>query len=57
MEVVYLVLMGSAGHELDRVEMPVRDKEDCARETLAMMVSQRWVLSVGDRIELQATPE
>jgi hypothetical protein len=55
MEVVYLVLMGTGG-ELDRVELSVNDRDDCAREVLAAMTRQRWVLSVGDRIELQATP-
>jgi hypothetical protein len=50
---VYLVLVGSHGMELDRVELNVKDPDDCAREVLAEMTRQRWVLSVGDRIEVQ----
>lgn len=41
------------GGELDRVELTVNDPDDCAREVLAAMTRQHWVLSVGDRIELQ----
>jgi hypothetical protein len=56
MDVVYLVLVGSHGMDLDRVELSVQDKEDCGREVLAAVSRERWVLSVGDRIEVQATP-
>lgn len=49
---VDLVLIGSGG-ELDRVEMNVADTEDCSREVLAALSRNRWVLSVGDRIEVQ----
>lgn len=53
METVYLVLKGSHGMDLDRVELDVRDPQDCSREVLAAMARERWVLSVGDRIEVQ----
>lgn len=54
MEVVYLVLKGSHGMDLDRIEVSVKDPEDCAREVLAAMTRARWVLSAGDRVEVQA---
>jgi hypothetical protein len=57
METVYLVLKGSHGMDLDRVEVSVNNPEDCAREVLAAVARERWVLSVGDRIEIQDTPE
>ena len=53
MKTVYLVLLGMGG-ELDRVAIEVKDPDDCAREVLAAMTRQRWVLSVGDRVEIQA---
>jgi hypothetical protein len=52
MEVVYLVLIGTGG-ELDRIALNVKDPDDCSREVLAAMTRERWVLSVGDRIEVQ----
>jgi hypothetical protein len=54
---VCLVLIGSHGTELDRVELNVKDPQDCAREVLAAMTRQRWVLSVGDRVEIQGERE
>jgi hypothetical protein len=57
METVYLVLKGSHGMDFDRVEVSVNNPEDCAREVLAAVARERWVLSVGDRIEIQDTPE
>ena len=56
MDVVYLVMVGSHGMDLDRVELPVQDKNDCGREVLAAVARERWILSVGDRIEIQDTP-
>lgn len=53
MDVVYLVLIGMGG-ELDRVELSVKDPENCAREILAAMTRRHWVLSIGDRIEIKA---
>lgn len=57
MQKVCLVLIGSHGTELDRVELNVKDPQDCAREVLAAMTRQRWVLSVGDRVEIQGERE
>ena len=57
MEVVYLVLKGSHGMDLDRVELQVNDPSDCGREVLAAMARYKWVLSVGDRVEIQEKPE
>jgi len=48
-----LVMIGSHGAELDRVEFRAKNPEDCAREVLAVMHAEKWVLSVGDRIEIQ----
>ena len=53
MKTVYLVMIGSHGMELDRIEMLVKDPDDCAREVLATMTRARWVLGVGDRVEVQ----
>lgn len=50
---VDLVLVNSTSGELDRVEVNVNDPESCEREVLAALQRQRWVLSVGDRIEVQ----
>lgn len=48
-----LVMVGSRGVELDRVSIKVRDPKDCAREVLAAMHREKWILSVGDRVEIQ----
>lgn len=55
MEVVYLVLVGMGG-VLDTIELQVRDPQDCSREVQAAMAREKWVLSVGDRVEVRATP-
>lgn len=49
---VDLVLLGTGG-ELDRVPLKVNNPEDCAREVMAALVREKWVLSVGDRVEIQ----
>lgn len=54
METINVVLMGSMSGELDRVPVTVRDPENCAREVLAAMTRAHWVLSAGDRIEIQS---
>jgi len=50
---VDLVLANATSGELDRVELTVNDPESCEREVMAALSRQRWVLSVGDRIEVQ----
>lgn len=52
METIHIVLLGMGG-ELDRLDIEVRDSEDCLREILAAITRESWVLSVGDRIEIQ----
>lgn len=52
MKMVQLVLIGPGGI-LDSIPLQVKDPEDCAREVLAAMTRAKWVLSVGDRVELQ----
>ena len=49
---VDLVLLGTGG-ELDRVALKVNDPENCAREVMAALSREKWVLSVGDRVEIQ----
>jgi len=51
---VDLVLANATSGELDRVELTVNDPESCEREVMAALSRQRWVLSIGDRIEVQA---
>lgn len=51
-ERVNLVFIGTAG-ELDRVQLIVRDKEDCTHEVMTAITREKWVVSVGDRIEVQ----
>lgn len=53
MQTVNLVLVGSHGMDLDIVPLQVHDSEDCSREVLAAVTRERWVLSVGDRIEIR----
>jgi hypothetical protein len=48
-----LVMINSYGAELDRVAFHAKDEEDCAREVLAVMTREKWVLSVGDRVAIQ----
>jgi hypothetical protein len=50
---VDLVLRNATSGELDRVELTVNDPEDCGREVMAALTRERWVLSVGDSIEVQ----
>lgn len=59
MKTLNLVMIGSHGCELDRVEFKVRDPEHCEREVLATLTREKWILSVGDRIEVQnpGTPQ
>lgn len=54
MSKIWLVLLGSADHELDRIELTVRNPEACGHEVLAAIAERKWILSVGDRIEIQA---
>ncbi len=54
MKTIHLVMFGSHGLELDRIEVQVKNPDRCEREVLAAMSRARWVLSVGDRVEIQA---
>lgn len=47
------MLIGAQDHELDRVPLLVRNPEACGHEVLAAIADQKWILSVGDRIEIQ----
>lgn len=53
MQTVNLVLVGSHGMDLDSVPLQVHDSENCSREVLAALPREKWVLSVGDRIEIR----
>lgn len=50
---VDLVLKNSTSGELDRVEITVNDPQNCEREVMSALSRERWVLSVGDSIEVQ----
>lgn len=50
---IAVVLVDSHGLELDSVPLQVYDSENCSREVLAAITRERWVLSVGDRIEIR----
>lgn len=52
MTTVVMALVNSADCKLDEVNIEVRDPEDCSREVLAALTRERWVLSVGDRVQL-----
>jgi hypothetical protein len=41
------------GGVLDKVPLEVKDETNCEREVMAELARQRWVLSVGDRIEIR----
>lgn len=53
MTTVVMQLVNSHDCKLDEVNVEVRDTEDCSREVLAALSREKWVLSVGDRIELK----
>lgn len=50
---IAVVLVGSHGMSLDSIPLDVRDNTNCEREVLAAVTRERWVLSVGDRIEIR----
>ena len=50
---IAVVLVGSHGMSLDSIPLTVHDSEDCSREVLAAVTREKWVLSVGDRIEIR----
>jgi hypothetical protein len=52
MKTIKIVLVGSHGEALDTVDVEVKDCDSCSREVMAAIVREKWVLSVGDRIEL-----
>ncbi len=54
MQTVKLAFVGSHGSDLDEVEITVRRPADCAREVLAAIAHHKWVLAVGDRIEIRS---
>lgn len=53
MTTVEMALVNATSGELDKVNVEVKDTEDCSREVLAALSRERWVLSVGDRIEIR----
>lgn len=53
MTTVVMMLVNSHDCKLDTVEIKVQDPEDCSREVMAALSREKWVLSVGDRIELR----
>ncbi len=57
MHKVHVVLLSALGTEFDRVEITVRDSDNCAREVIATIVREGWCMAVGDRVELQQVPE
>jgi hypothetical protein len=50
---VQVALVGTGG-DLDCVLLEVKDDSDCAREVIAAVTRERWVLASGDRIEIRA---
>lgn len=52
-QTVQLVLVNSADCELDKIDLRVKDPEDCSREVMAALSREKWVLSVGDRVEVR----
>lgn len=57
MEKIYVVLIGSHGMELDRIEVSVADTANCGKEVSEAIHTARWVLSIGDRVEVQERPQ
>lgn len=54
-QTVQLVLVNSVGAELDKIDLRVKDPSDCSREVMAALSREKWVLSVGDRVEVRET--
>lgn len=57
MATVQLALVNSVGTELDKVPLNVKDPSDCSREVMAALSREKWVLSVGDRVEVRETAD
>lgn len=55
MATVQLALVNSVGTELDNINLNVKDPSDCSREVMAALSREKWVLSVGDRVEVRET--
>lgn len=54
-QTVQLALVNSVGAELDKIDLRVKDPSDCSREVMAALSREKWVLSVGDRVEVRQT--
>lgn len=52
-QTVQLALVNSVGAELDSINLNVKDPSDCSREVMAALSREKWVLSVGDRVEVR----
>lgn len=53
MSQVLFVNKNAIGGELDRVVVQVHDVDDVSRELVQQIEDRRWVLAVGDTIEIR----
>lgn len=49
---VTVILRGSHGMELDKLQFHIRDWDDCNRAMLQAITKANWVISPGDTIAI-----